>query len=110
MLATYAEAELPAVAHYYRGLAVAHPFLVARENLLLLFEHNRARYRAPFHSMLLWKGSGCSPQQAWHCMSRVRTYPHLVQGLSDAAVVRMDMQQQAETSWLRFGHSCRILG
>ena len=43
VLATYTEAELPAVYYYFRSLATAHPFLVARENLLLLFEHNRAR-------------------------------------------------------------------
>jgi hypothetical protein len=44
VLATYSEAELPAVYYYYRSLAVAHPFAVARENLLLLFEQNRRRY------------------------------------------------------------------
>ena len=43
VLATYHEAELPAVAHYFRSLACARPFTVARENLLLLFEHNRER-------------------------------------------------------------------
>ena len=47
MLATYAEAELPAVAAYFRSLACAHPFTVARENLLLLFEHNRERCGCP---------------------------------------------------------------
>lgn len=30
--------------YYYRSLAVAQPFTVARENLLLLFEQNRRRY------------------------------------------------------------------
>lgn len=35
--------ELAAVAHYFRALAVARPFLVARDNLLLLFEQNRIR-------------------------------------------------------------------
>lgn len=31
--------------HYFRALAVAQPFLVARDNLLLLFEQNRIRCR-----------------------------------------------------------------
>jgi hypothetical protein len=41
VLATYSESELPAVAHYFRSLACAQPFVVARENLLLLLEQNR---------------------------------------------------------------------
>ncbi|KAK9905112.1 hypothetical protein WJX75_009845 [Coccomyxa subellipsoidea] len=44
VLATYSDAALPAVYFYYRSLAVAHPFQVARENLLLLFEQNRVHY------------------------------------------------------------------
>ncbi|BDA49482.1 probable telomerase-binding protein EST1A at N-terminal half [Coccomyxa sp. Obi] len=44
VLATYSEAHLPAVYYYYRSLAVAQPFQVARENLLLLFEQNRVQY------------------------------------------------------------------
>eukprot|EP00879_Flechtneria_rotunda_P004686 GHRR01004950.1.p1 GENE.GHRR01004950.1~~GHRR01004950.1.p1 ORF type:complete len:1360 (+),score=644.13 GHRR01004950.1:1193-5272(+) len=36
--------ELRAVYHYARSLCVGLPFLTARENLLLLFEQNRARY------------------------------------------------------------------
>ncbi len=44
VLATYTEAHLPAVYYYYRSLAVAQPFQVARENLLLLFEQNRVQY------------------------------------------------------------------
>ncbi len=44
VLATYSEAHLPAVYFYYRSLAVAQPFQVARENLLLLFEQNRVQY------------------------------------------------------------------
>ncbi len=44
VLATYNEAHLQAVCHYFRSLAVAHPFQVARENLLLLFDQARAKY------------------------------------------------------------------
>ena len=36
--------ELRAVYYYFRSLSVAMPFLTARENLLLLFEQNRARW------------------------------------------------------------------
>ena len=43
VLATYRNDELSAVYHYFRSLAVAEPFLIARENLLLLFEQNRQR-------------------------------------------------------------------
>jgi Est1 DNA/RNA binding domain len=43
VLATYEGKPLPAVYYYFRSLAVAVPFLIARENLLLLFEQNRAR-------------------------------------------------------------------
>ena len=44
VLATYDEAHLQAVCRYFRSLAVAHPFQVARENLLLLFDQARAKY------------------------------------------------------------------
>lgn len=44
VLATYNEAHLQAVCHYFRSLAVAHPFQVARENLLLLFDQARAKH------------------------------------------------------------------
>lgn len=44
VLATYAEAELPAVVHYFRSLAAPQPFPVARQNLVMLFEQNRARF------------------------------------------------------------------
>ncbi|KAF6253423.1 hypothetical protein COO60DRAFT_1643170 [Scenedesmus sp. NREL 46B-D3] len=37
--------ELRAVYHYARSLCVGIPFLTARENLTLLFEQNRVRYR-----------------------------------------------------------------
>lgn len=57
VLATYSEAELPAVYYYYRSLAVAHPFQVARENLLLLFEQNRGSYEQ-------LAGSGWQPSGA----------------------------------------------
>jgi Est1 DNA/RNA binding domain len=40
---SYVGDELAAVAHYFCALAVAQPFLVARDNLLLLFEQNRIR-------------------------------------------------------------------
>ena len=46
VLATYSEAHLQAVCHYFRSLAVAHPFQVARENLLLLFDQARAKYES----------------------------------------------------------------
>ena len=46
MLATYADAELPAVVHYFRSLGAPQPFAVARQNLAMLFEQNRARYDA----------------------------------------------------------------
>ena len=46
VLATYAEAELPAVVHYFRSLAAPQPFAVARQNLAMLFEQNRARHEA----------------------------------------------------------------
>jgi protein SMG7 len=36
--------ELRAVYHYARSLCVGIPFWTARENLLLLFEQNRARW------------------------------------------------------------------
>ncbi len=39
----YVGDELAAAAHYFRALAVAQPFVVARDNLLLLFEQNRIR-------------------------------------------------------------------
>ena len=44
VLATYRNDELSAVYHYVWSLAVAEPFLIARENLLLLFEQNRKRW------------------------------------------------------------------
>lgn len=43
---SYVGDELAAVGHYFCALAVAQPFLVARDNLLLLFEQNRIRWRA----------------------------------------------------------------
>ena len=59
------------MAHYFRALAVVQPFLIARENLLLLFEQNRIRcarsctytnlgacdwtwLAAPRHQFVLW--------------------------------------------------------
>ena len=44
VLATYLADERSAVYHYFRSLAVTEPFLIARENLLLLFEQNRKRW------------------------------------------------------------------
>ncbi|GAQ92205.1 telomerase activating protein est1 [Klebsormidium nitens] len=44
VLATYVDDELLAVYRYYRSLAVEVPFLTARDNLLMLFEKNRAKY------------------------------------------------------------------
>ena len=46
VLATYADAELPAVVHYFRSLSAPQPFAVARQNLAMLFEQNRARHDA----------------------------------------------------------------
>lgn len=46
VLATYVEDDLDAVYHYFRSLAVEHPFLTARENLAVLFEKNRAKLQA----------------------------------------------------------------
>eukprot|EP01114_Cavostelium_apophysatum_P021904 TRINITY_DN7768_c0_g2_i3.p1 TRINITY_DN7768_c0_g2~~TRINITY_DN7768_c0_g2_i3.p1 ORF type:complete len:559 (+),score=174.23 TRINITY_DN7768_c0_g2_i3:260-1936(+) len=43
VLATYADDEFAAVYHYFLSLAVAHPFLTARDNLIVLFEKNRVR-------------------------------------------------------------------
>lgn len=43
VLATYKEDELLAVYFYYRSLAVAEPFLTARDNLVSAFEKNRQR-------------------------------------------------------------------
>ena len=47
VLATYLADERGAVYHYFRSLAVEEPFLIARENLLLLFEQNRKRWARP---------------------------------------------------------------
>ena len=44
VLATLADDKLSAVYFYFRSLAVAMPFGIARENLLLLFEANRASF------------------------------------------------------------------
>lgn len=49
VLATYIEDDLDAVYHYFRGLAVAHPFLTARENLVVLFEKNRVKVQNIFN-------------------------------------------------------------
>ena len=52
VLATYLADDRSAVYHYFRSLAVTEPFLIARENLLLLFEQNRKRcaQASPPHS------------------------------------------------------------
>lgn len=44
VMAVMAGEELRAMYHYARSLCVGLPFLTARENLLLLFEQNRARW------------------------------------------------------------------
>ncbi|KAF5836046.1 hypothetical protein DUNSADRAFT_6516 [Dunaliella salina] len=44
VVAYYGSDELRAVYYYFRSLGVSCPFVTARENLLLLFERNRARY------------------------------------------------------------------
>lgn len=44
VLATLADDKLSAVYFYFRSLAVAVPFGIARENLLLLFEANRVSF------------------------------------------------------------------
>ena len=43
VMAYFTGDELRAVYYYFRSLAVALPFVTARENLLLLFEKNRSR-------------------------------------------------------------------
>jgi hypothetical protein len=43
VMAYFAGDELRAVYYYFRSLCVATPFLTAKENLLLLFEQNRAK-------------------------------------------------------------------
>ena len=44
VLATLADDKLSAVYFYFRSLAVAMPFGIARENLMLLFEANRVSF------------------------------------------------------------------
>lgn len=43
VMAYYISDELRAVYYYFRSLSVQVPFTTARENLLLLFERNRAK-------------------------------------------------------------------
>ncbi|KAL0046021.1 hypothetical protein WJX82_011659 [Trebouxia sp. C0006] len=44
VLSTYSEDDLAAVYYYFRSLAVAKPFAIARENLVLLLEQIRVKY------------------------------------------------------------------
>eukprot|EP00877_Chromochloris_zofingiensis_P010721 jgi/Chrzof1/5902/Cz16g20030.t1 len=44
VMAYFTGDELRAVYYYFRSLSVGIPFMTARENLMLLFEQNRARY------------------------------------------------------------------
>lgn len=44
VLSTYLGDDRGAVYRYFRSLAVEEPFMIARENLLLLFEQNRRRW------------------------------------------------------------------
>lgn len=44
VLCTYVDMEFDAVYHYFYSLGVLHPFLTAKENLLVLFDKNRIRY------------------------------------------------------------------
>ena len=44
VLATYSGDDLAAVYYYFRSLAVAKPFTIARENLVLLLEQIRVKY------------------------------------------------------------------
>lgn len=44
VLSTYNEDDLAAVYYYFRSLAVAKPFTIARENLVLLLEQIRVKY------------------------------------------------------------------
>lgn len=44
VLSTYNEDNLAAVYYYFRSLAVAKPFTIARENLVLLLEQIRVKY------------------------------------------------------------------
>jgi protein SMG7 len=43
VLATYADDDFNAVYRYFCSLAVLHPFLTARDNLIVLFEKNRIK-------------------------------------------------------------------
>lgn len=43
VLSTYDEDDLAAVYYYFRSLAVAKPFTIARENLVLLLEQIRVK-------------------------------------------------------------------
>ena len=43
VLSTYSEDDLAAVYYYFRSLAVAKPFSIARENLVLLLEQIRVK-------------------------------------------------------------------
>ena len=44
VLSTYGEDDLAAVYYYFRSLAVAKPFTISRENLVLLLEQIRVKY------------------------------------------------------------------
>jgi protein SMG7 len=43
VLNTYCDDEFNAVYHYFRSLAVTHPFLTARDNLNVLLEKNKSK-------------------------------------------------------------------
>ncbi|KAK9817739.1 hypothetical protein WJX72_001469 [[Myrmecia] bisecta] len=58
VLATYTDNELGAVYHYFRSLAVPLPFLIARENLNLLFEQTRAKHAKLTASQRPGRGGG----------------------------------------------------
>lgn len=51
VLSIYADDEFQAVYHYFRSLAVTHPFLTARDNLIVLFEKNRQRLLEDAHPL-----------------------------------------------------------
>lgn len=59
VLATYLADDRSAVYHYFRSLAVTEPFLIARENLLLLFEQNRKRWELHLREVDARRGCRC---------------------------------------------------
>lgn len=63
VLSYYLGDELRAVSYYFRSLAVAQPFATSRENLLILFEKNRAKLGPPLDAAVTGGGgAGGAPR------------------------------------------------